>query len=179
MIKKERAMVNKKYLNAIFGSVLIFCIGIMFFWGCTQKEKISYEEDNIFATGGMPFKVCNVMYHDTIYQVLTEFVWNPKGLGLRSVKKTEVITVDSLTFVKLKEGIVRPQRHMDLILMKDTQTLLGLFFNEHTALDKLRLSDDEEKYLIYTLLCRGVVIYKNCESGYLHYDPRSVANVSE
>lgn len=172
-------MGNRKYQDVIYRScrdkVLIYIGLALLFCGCTQKP-ITYCDENIYSTGGMPFKVCNVKYLDTIYQVLPEFVKIPKRqFWLDKLKKTDVITVDSLIFAELKDGIVHTQRHMELMLQKDTQTLIGIFFDDkYRTFSKVQLSVEEEKYLIYILLCRGVTIFRSCESGYLRYDPESI-----
>ena len=161
-------MGNKACRNAFcYGRKLLPCAGIaLLLWGCVPKAP---AESHTWATGGVPFKAYNVIYRDTIYQVLDGFVSLPKRDCLTGKKETDIIAIDSLAFEELKEGIVHPQEHMELLLLKDTQTLLGTFFNEHQDLDEESLSEEEEKFLVYALVCRGVTICKDCESGYLYY----------
>ena len=179
MTHKEQIMENWKFQNVIYKScrnkVLIYIGMALLLCGCIQKP-ITYCNENIYSTGGMPFKVCNVKYFDTIYQVLPEFVNSPKiYFWLDDFKETDIITVDSLVFAKLKDGIVHCQRHMELMLQKDTRTLIDIFFDDkYMTFNKVQLSIEEEKFLIYILLCRGVTIFRSCESGYLLYDPKSI-----
>lgn len=170
-------MEKKKYLKSYWNNIPAL-LTIVLLSSCMNPQTM-YEDQELSTSIHSPFVAMKVEYEKQIYCAVLEeaelFIFPSSAIGKGKYRKDifpilrqDTITIDYTTYKEIckRNGLFIPVHSIDSIYNGNANNLLSAYFDKCGNLLSGKLSDIEEKYIIYLLFQHSIYLMTDCETGY-------------